>query len=301
MNNSFENNDALISKLDFGQDSAESERGFLQKVFIPTSLFIRIKNGKKQLVLGRKGAGKTAVCLTLYENLNNQKERVSLVTPRDLSKFKMVTLNQGSINLSEASLLSWKYTLYVEISIYIMEAAYTQYGKNHLKWPDPAQQIRKFLADNIESKATWIDKTFKIASAIRKIGFKVFDVGVDLDTMPNDSAVLAEQIEDLTDVILNALELLIKDPIYILIDKVDDLWEPGAESESLLVGLLRATKELGEQITKVKVIVFLRSDIYDALKFHDSDKFHSLEERITWNKDELKKLVSLRSRGRISV
>jgi hypothetical protein len=46
----------------------------------------------------------------------------------------------------------------------------------------------------------------------------------------------------------------------------------------------------------VHVITFLRSDIFDALQFHDSDKFHSSEERIVWHKDDLKSLIALRAR-----
>src|SRR2546423_1032342 len=62
----------FIDKLDFGMDSAETDQAFLAKVFLYTSLFDRIKSGKKHLVLGRKGAGKTAVCLKLYDYLGEQ-------------------------------------------------------------------------------------------------------------------------------------------------------------------------------------------------------------------------------------
>jgi len=71
-----------IDRLDFGKESAESEQQFLQRVFLPAPFFDRIRRGQKQLVLGRKGAGKTAVCLRLFDDLNRRGARASLITPR---------------------------------------------------------------------------------------------------------------------------------------------------------------------------------------------------------------------------
>jgi len=58
-----------------------------------TAVFDRIKTGKKHLVLGRKGAGKTAVCIKLYDYLDSLGAKVSLhclcVTVRDTSDVSM--------------------------------------------------------------------------------------------------------------------------------------------------------------------------------------------------------------------
>jgi hypothetical protein len=156
-----------LKKLDFGRESAETDAEFIRKGFLYTSIFDRIKDGKKHLVLGRKGTGKTAACIKLYEYLENQGANVSLVTPRDLSKFKMLLLEKGSINSSESSLLSWKYILLKELCLDIVEDAKEVYGDNYLVWPDFVRRVRKFVADNESDKASWIDKTFKVIRSIR--------------------------------------------------------------------------------------------------------------------------------------
>jgi len=67
-----------------------------------------------------------------------------------------------------------------------------------------------------------------------------------------------------------------------------------------MVGLLKAAKELNDEygsneITdSLRVIVFLRSDIYENLQFDDKDKHRSTEEHINWNADELKHMLELR-------
>ena len=89
---------------------------------------------------------------------------------------------------------------------------------------------------------------------------------------------------------LNRLE------IFLLIDKVDEVWDDTEESKLTVSGLLRATHTLNEFLPNVKTMVFLRSDMFDVLKFHDIDKFNSLSERINWSEADLKQLIENRAR-----
>lgn len=287
---------SLIKQLNFGHDSAEDEPQFLQRVFVPTSFFERIKLGQKRLVLGRKGAGKTAVCLRLYEDLSKQNATISLITPRDLSKFKMLMLEKASVNRNEWALMSWKYTFLIELSIYVVNAAREKYGSNYLVWPEDARHVRKFLADNLNNHSGWLDTTFKIMSSIRSVELPLLKVKTELAPTSSETS-FTDILDESTSFILASAKSLIENPIYILVDKVDEIWEPGEESKSLIIGLLRASKELNELGSSIKVIIFLRSDIFDSLEFHDSDKFHSIEERVTWDRNDLKKLVTSRARA----
>ena len=174
----------LIDKLDFGRDSAETEQEFLQKVFLPTAVFKRVKEGRKQIILGRKGSGKTAICLRFFDDLKQQGEQVSLITPRDLSAYKMSLMAKGSVNPAESALLAWKYVFLVEIGKYIMGTAREKWGEKHVSWPESAQDVRKFLANNVNNQANWIDKVFKIARSVKKVGLKtpLGEGSVDLGT-----------------------------------------------------------------------------------------------------------------------
>lgn len=291
------NPQSYIEKLDFGKESAESERHFLEKVFLHTSFFKRVQRGQKNLVLGRKGSGKTAICLKLYDDLESRNIRVSLITPRDLSRFKMSMLDRGSINSTESSLLSWKYVFFVELGHYVLQAANDQLGKNHLTWPNDAKKVRQFMVDNLIDERMWIDKVFNVASKVRKLGVKILEIGVEVeaaDIQQRSAAEFSDTMDSINEPLQNALLSLVQQPIYLLVDKVDEVWDPGDQSEFLSIGLLRAAKELGDEFELANMIVFLRSDIYDSLEFDDSDKLHSGEERITWNKTNLKKLLTLR-------
>ncbi len=288
-----------IDKLDFGMDSAETDQNFLAKAFLYTSLFDRIKDGKKHLVLGRKGAGKTAVCLKLYDYLSKQGARASLITPRDLQKFRNAMLEKVGLNSAESALLAWKYVFLVQLAEYLLEDAKSVYGSNYLSWPEPARQIRNFIIQHEGGKTSWIEKTFHIIRSIKTIGIKTpaVEASVDVQNQSQETRKhdFDDKLDELTTAIRTSLQSLSITPIYLLVDKVDEIWDPTPESKQLIIGLLRAMKEVLEQFGSVYVIVFLRSDIYESLEFHDSDKFHTMEELVWWNKAELKELLTLRA------
>lgn len=77
----------LLKKLYFGKDDAESDfakGGLLRAGFLRTTAFEEALSGTKSLIIGRKGSGKSAICLMLQAALSDEK-RVSLVTPDEIS------------------------------------------------------------------------------------------------------------------------------------------------------------------------------------------------------------------------
>src|SRR5207247_11371569 len=62
-------------------------------------------------------------------------------------------------------------------------------------------------------------------------------------------------------------------PMVIKVDRLDDGWDASPDSQSLIIGELKAARALNQPLhpaaSAAPVITFLRSDIYDALKFND--------------------------------
>ena len=81
-----------------------------------------------------------------------------------------------------------------------------------------------------------------------------------------------------------------------MIDKVDEIWDETEESKLMISGLLRAGRAINDSLPRVRSIAFLRSDIYDVLKFHDIDKYNGLTQRITWSETDLKNLIENRAK-----
>ena len=63
--------------------------------------------------------------------------------------------------------------------------------------------------------------------------------------------------------------------IVVALDKLDDSWEGSDQSKHLLIGLLKACKDVNDKYkgespaSGFSVVAFLRADIYEGLKFDD--------------------------------
>jgi len=283
----------MIDKLDFGQDSAESEAQTLHYVFLSAPFYRRLRTFKKWLVLGRKGSGKTAACLMLFRQLKNE-ELVTYLTSRSLSAAKSTILDQTSINSDEASLLKWHYVFLLEASRYIVCAAEEKYGSNYITWPKPVRGIRSFLVNQDTDQANQLDKAMKFVRGINKFAISAFKVEGSIEMSTTSEDVLGDVLDQTFALVQESSELVLNKSLYILVDQVDDLWDSTKTGQDLIIGLLRSAKEVNDRLSFAKVIVFLRSDIFSHLRFHDSDKYRSHTELITWTTSNLKKLIALR-------
>lgn len=287
-----------IKKLTFGSDDAEldEKRGFLSKVFLKTAIYHRAKNSFRELVIGRKGSGKSAICLMLRNALQSEGIKAVLVTPDSLSQYRIQQLKVGSINKDESYVLSWKYVLLVSIAKGILQQALKPKPK---QLRENLRKIRDFLVHNDEIEGHILDRISRKVGLFSRFSISAFGVEGAVETRqlegPDDAASEIEKFQRVLGELLAKVDGI---RIALLIDKVDDVWNQTEESEMMIIGLLKAVHALNASLENILLLVFLRSDIYDTLKFSDSDKLHSLEERLRWAEDDLKRLIAIR--GKVS-
>lgn len=287
----------VLEKLSFGQDSAESEIQSLHYVFLSVPFYQRLKTMKKWLVVGRKGSGKTAACLMFFRQLETE-HKVTLMTPKSLSAAKSALLDKASINSDEAALMKWKYVFLVEMSRYVCHAAQEQFGENYTAWGEPLRKIRSFLIKYESTEANTLDNAMKFIRSINKFAISVFKVegAIEVEKISESASALSDDLDIFFSILKEANKYIGDKPLYILVDQVDDLWDSTEEGQNLIIGLLRAAKEINDSISLLRIVVFLRADIFSYLRFHDSDKYRSNMEKITWDTENLKKLIALRIR-----
>ena len=89
-------------------------------------------------------------------------------------------------------------------------------------------------------------------------------------------------------------------PVLVEFDRLDDSWDGSEESATLLVGLLKAAKDMNDRFFSpdgsggLRVLVFLRSDIYEGLRFDDKDKHRNTEGYLLWNAELLREMLTAR-------
>lgn len=160
--------------------------------------------------------------------------------------------------------------------------------------------LRRFLKQNYGSVAPSFSEIFADrARQIRSIKVKDFEVGAD--TSENKSQRLSRSIS----IINRALESRILAVLpndkeyYLLFDQLDLGWDETEETKQLLIGLIMASRDVIRVSRKaqkqVRIVIFLRSDIYESLRFEDKNKvWHGDTVKLRWDEWRLKELITRR-------
>lgn len=316
-----------------GAAAAEHDSQFLDDCFVDTGdiKFLFDRKNPKRIIVGRTGAGKTALLYHLAHSNNNVVE----LSPHDLSLNFIATnkvlafFEEAGVNLSPFYVLLWKHLLVVELikaKFKIKdEASYKTFmrtissiirKKDRNKelaidyfetwgnkfWLTTEQRIHE-LTSRVEQSLTagvngkFSNITFN-AEGAKKLSVEqraeVKEHGLD--------AVSKVQIRELENM-LTVLEDNIFDdekrPYYVTIDMLDEDWADDRIKFKLIRSLIDVVNRF-KQLSNVKVVLAIRHDLlYKVLHLEtiaglQEEKYKALYLNLKWEKSELEKIVQYR-------
>jgi energy-coupling factor transporter ATP-binding protein EcfA2 len=291
----------LLKTLYFGKDDAESDigaGGLLKAGFLRTSVYEEVKDGRKSLVIGRKGSGKTAIAMMLMAGAAPS-EQVCLVSPDEISAEEIRRFELPGVTPEQAKALFWRYVLAVHVAKHAIVHARIHCPEGNL--PDAVRKARRFLVDNGEMEdLTLTEKFWRIIDRIRgSISLEAFGVKFSAESAaPSAGVRLHDKIEIIEERVLAACR---QRPCFeacrlvVLVDQLDKVWSDDPDSDAFVIGLLQATKHAAAIYPDLRCVTFLRTDMYELLEFQDRDKFRGEEIHIDWNKDLLLDLLLARA------
>jgi len=273
-----------ISNVDFGALDAEQDQ-HLMAYFVNVGIENRILLSRKRYIIGRKGSGKTA----LFKRLQNKIPHS--VVPLYYDDYPWEThkkIKENGVPLEAAYVASWKFLLLVTMISYWSE-------QENFKQRKRAKKIIKemYAGEKLSLGNILFDKFKRIRKlSLPSIGEDGASLGgFELDKEQNAGPFFAAIISSFAKKLIEfVMENYADYPITILLDKLDDGWDASDESKALLSGILKATRDICMHLPTEKtspVIVFLRTDIYDNLRFNDKNKISSEIEYLDWSEDSL--------------
>ncbi|MFE4628064.1 P-loop ATPase, Sll1717 family [Streptomyces mirabilis] len=293
---------AKLSRLFFGKDDAESDfaaGGLLRRGFLETAAYDAAVNARKMLVIGRKGSGKSAICVMLHSATDLPKNTL-VITPDKISADELLRFELPGLRSSMAKELVWRYVLAVQVAKSIVRHVDEEHKGASL--PPSVSALRKFLLDNEELEDPRLhEKFWTIIKKLKShISLEAFGVKVGADTeFPNEGIRASSELEILEKRVVRTVDDLHcaehHRTILVLVDKLEDVWSNDQNSDAMVAGLLDAAKHASSVFRNVNCVVFLRTDIYDFLQSAERDKFHSDEMHIDWTANRLVELASLRA------
>lgn len=286
-----------LEDIDLGGIDAESDPR-LEEYFVTTPYVRNAFSGRRALFLGRKGSGKSALFSQLPRlaaaSASPEELSVELITSDQYSWSALKRYQEQGLLKEQAHTNAWKLSLAIDISVALLHvdkawlpAAGRALSKN-----------RKFLVDNYGTIAPkMLDTARSIVRGMDSFDLSAFGFRVAGSRRGSEQVLTPAVAEAL---LVGCEPALLEHRLILGIDRLDDSWDGTDEARSLLVGLLKASKELndrfgnGESDTGLRIDIFLRSDIYDDLHFDDKDKHRATEEHILWTRDLLHEMVQKR-------
>jgi len=287
----------LLEKIEnFGAIDAENDTRLIE-YFVKTPILRDLYDYKKSIVIGRKGTGKTAI----YKYIGQ--DRIN-VTSKLLFKdypWKIHDNYRNSIvSERESFVYSWEFLFYIEIFkkiIYLKDFFLTKEEIKNInkinKWINKNWGNITFSHNEILSPKK-SKLLFSFAPAV--YGFSLGSISRELEKSDNPGNTLSEFNKKFENIIIKLLDNF-NNEIILLFDELDLAYSVNDENyKNRLIGLLLAAYSFYSKFNKkVKIYLFLRSDIFNLLDFQDKNKIKdNMVEFLDWDPDSLDSKLSLK-------
>ena len=297
---------SLLQSLRIGDPRAENEMTTLANYYLKTDQYDRALRGEVNLVVGRKGSGKTALWIWVRDKTRSDKRNI--VVDLKPEGYQLIKIKEDILSyLSEGArqhLITafWEYLIMLEVAYKILEKDQHTYRFNH-EIHDLYQELnRLYHAPDFSAEGDFSERLTTLSLSLAK---KYHDRFGRQDAKRLTSAEVTEllyshDIRELRSLISKYLET--KDSVWVLFDNLDKGWSTqGVDVIDAIV--LRCLVDAGRKIEremrkashKFHCIVFVRNDVYDHLMRNSADYGKEMRATLDWNDpDMLREMLRLR-------
>jgi hypothetical protein len=288
-----------LEKIDLGDLAAENEIKALEAYFVATGEYNEVKRGHARLVVGRKGAGKTAIFYAVRSAYKPNKSHLVLdLKPEghQFTKLRETVLKELSPGLQQHVLTAfWNYLLLMEVAHKIIRESYAfSFHSANLR-ASYLKVVAAYGADRDTEQGDFSERLLKLVDDILNRRKSISKIA---GTAEVTQLVYGHDIRPLNDALSEFLALSKKEEVWLLFDNLDKGWPVRAATEAdilLLRCLLEATRKLERQFESRGVgfhgVVFVRNDIYQHLVLDPADRGKDTPVQLDWNDPEVFKEI----------
>ncbi|XRQ02905.1 P-loop ATPase, Sll1717 family [Actinomadura welshii] len=282
----------ILDVLDFGTPSAERDisRG-LEKYFVESPAYHRVRSGAKTILMGNRGSGKSAIFKVLAKRERAAGNLVIELSPEDYSyellSSTMAAEDAGSWAKQGAYAAAWKYLIYV-----LVMKALARKGMRLTK--NGGREIHKYVRDN--HGAQQLGTLSLLVSYLKRLeAVKIGPIEAGLRTRELDRLYKLEEIQNLLPALQRVLEA---QRVVVLVDELDRGWDSSEDAKAFVSGLFQACVSVNALHPNLRVYMSLRQELYDDIPalYEDAQKHRDLVEKIHWSEESLLELIAKRIR-----
>ena len=288
----------------FGDVAAETDA--VLDYFLATRAVEMIEDGSAFMALGRKGTGKTALVRYFTEGVQRKSGSRSLNLRGYPWNVHASRIDHGASDI-EAYVSAWRYLIAIQLSSLVLE--------HQDSWKSlHSKTLEKFLNDNYGGVSPQLSEILRPARlTLSKLSFSPSVMGnqiggIELDRRGKDHN-FGVELNALTTAIMSAVINVAKDTgqrhLRLHFDELDQgMAKIDDRRAQMLVGLVLAARDVRREAENENVavspIVYLRTDLWDELRFSDKNKIsQSTALHIVWNSENLLDLVENRLKAKL--
>ena len=274
-----------------GQAAAEDEQDDLADYFLETEEFRRTLDGNANLIIGRKGSGKAAICLQVRDRTRSKKNNI--VVDLNPEGYQLIKLKELISELTsqgyrkEFAAAFWQYVLWLEIAYKILEKD-AKPAQRDAAILVRYQRLQNAFQSRVDTGTGDFSERLRLLTnqiASRFAGYR--DGLTDIKSSDVLQIVYGTDIANIRDEILSYLKL--KGIVLFLFDNLDRIRAPGGFDESdgiIILGLIESLQEIGKRFRRVghdfRWAVFIRSDVYEFVVRAMRDYGKHAQQSLEW-------------------
>jgi hypothetical protein len=299
----------LLSRISLGDPMAENEFETLGDYYVPTDPYQRALRGEVNLVVGRKGTGKTA----LFSQLRGAKRgnKANVIVDLKPEGYQLVRLKEEILGiLSEGSrqhliTIFWEYVLYLEICHKILEKDRERHKFDHTIRQKYQELAKAYAGDDGVLDGDFSERLLILSESVIQ-SFKDASATLDdgrLTAGDVSNIIYRHDIRAIREITANYIAH--KASTWILFDNLDKGW-PSHGLQPIDITILRclvdAARKIQREMTKRKIaftsIVFIRNDVFELLMQQSADFGKEMRVSLDWSDaDLLRDMIARRIRA----
>jgi hypothetical protein len=288
----------ILENLAIGDPMAENEVQRLSMYYIKTDQFNRAIRGEVNLVVGRKGSGKTALFFQVCDHVEQDRDNVVLnLKPEGYQLIKLKRevldyLDEGAQNHLITAF--WEYILLQELSQKFVEVDKDRHLRDHYLY-DPYRLLKaSYDADPFVTEGDFSERlsNFSDALAARYRKSHGAIAATRLSNPEVTELIYRNDIKAVRTAVASYLGL--KRSVWILFDNLDKGWSHGGIS-AVDILMIRCLMDAGHKLKRdmskkghdLYFIVFLRDDVFQLLMQQTPDFGKEARASLDWSDSDL--------------
>lgn len=288
----------LLSKIAVGDPMAENEFQTLANYYLQTDEFISALRGEVNLVVGRKGTGKTA----LFSQVRNKKRvnKRNIVVDLKPEGYQLIKLKEQVLDFLSAGAKGhlitafWEYLLYLETCYKVLEKDKKVHVRDHTLYEGYLALERIYQTSPNVTEGDFSERLLALSENIVQdytAKYGAMD-GTSLTADQVTGLIHSQDIRALRQHLSDYLKH--KDDVWILFDNLDQGWSSHGLSKGdiiILRCLIDASRKIQREMIReghqFHTIVFVRNDVYQLLMNESPDFGKESRASLDWSDEEL--------------